>query len=393
MSNSKDLKSKLGLKRLLIPVLLGLGVATWLLINDLNKVHYELDMRHGTHTWADKDLDGEVDLDDPDEFLPATDGVGSYREVSYINVLRSVEWTWYSTLWLFMALLFTAFRDLAYMFRIRILTDYRLNWRNSFDVIMLWEFASALTPSVVGGSGVAIFILGKEGIPLGRSTATIFITGLLDELFYILTVPVIILIVGSERLFPRELDNAFYDLPIQTIFWLGYGFMVMLTLIIIFAIFFRPRTFKFILLQIFRIRFLRKWRYLIIKIGDDMITSSKEFKGKGFTFWLKSFGATFFSWTSRYWVVNFLILAFFPVSDHLLLYGKQLVMWVIMLISPTPGSSGVAEYAFSVFLGDFILIGSLVSAIVILWRLLTYYLYLFMGSIVLPRWIRKTRHI
>lgn len=393
MSDSNDLKKKLGFKRLMIPVLLGLGVATWLLINDLNKVHFELDMRQGTHTWVDKDLDGEVDLDDADEFVPAEDGIGSYREISYINVLKSVEWTWYSTLWIFMALLFTAFRDLGYIYRIRLLSDYRLNWRNSFDVIMLWEFASALTPSVVGGSGVAIFILGKERIPLGRSTAMIFITGMLDELFYIITVPIILLIVGSDKLFPQELDNAFYDLPIQTIFWMGYGFMLLLTLIIIFAIFFRPRTFKFILLQIFRIRFLRKWRYLIIKIGDDMITSSKEFKGKDFTFWLKSFGATFFSWTSRYWVVNFLILAFFPVSDHLLLYGKQLVMWVIMLISPTPGSSGVAEYAFSVFLGDFILIGSLISAIVILWRLLTYYLYLFMGSIVLPRWIRKTRHI
>ena len=103
--------------------------------------------------------------------------------------------------------------------------------------------------------------------------------------------------------------------------------------------------------------------------------------------------STFFSWTARYWVVNFLILAFFPVKDHLLLYGKQLVMWVIMLISPTPGSSGVAEYAFSVFLGEFILVSSLISAIVILWRFLTYYLYLFSGSVVLPRWIRKTRHI
>jgi len=68
-------------------------------------------------------------------------------------------------------------------------------------------------------------------------------------------------------------------------------------------------------------------------------------------------------------------------------------MWVILLISPTPGSSGIAEYAFSAFLEDFILVSSLISAIVILWRFLTYYIYLFMGSIVLPRWVRKTRHI
>ena len=55
-------------------------------------------------------------------------------------------------------------RDLGYMYRIRVLTDKYLSWRKSFDVIMLWEFASALTPSVVGGSGIAIFILNREKI-------------------------------------------------------------------------------------------------------------------------------------------------------------------------------------------------------------------------------------
>ena len=35
--------------------------------------------------------------------------------------------------------------------------------------------------------------------------------------------------------------------------------------------------------------------------------------------------------------------AFFPVSDHLLLYARQLIMWVILLISPTPGGSGIAD--------------------------------------------------
>lgn len=393
MSKDQDLSKKLGLKRLMIPVLLGLGVSTYLLMNDLNKVRFELDDELGIYEWVDANNNGEIDHQDPAEFVLAEDGEGEYREITYLTVLRTVNWTWYSTLWIFMALLFTAFRDLGYIFRIRLLTDYRLNWRNSFDVIMLWEFSSALTPSVVGGSGIAIFIMGKEGIPLGRSTAVVMMTAMLDELFYIITVPVIMLLVGPKLLFPESLDNAFYDLPIQTIFWMGYGFIVLLTTVIVLAVFYKPRSFKFVLLQIFRLKFLRKWRYLIIKIGDDIITSSKEFKTKKVGFWLKALGSTFFSWTARYWVVNFLFLAFFPVSDHLLLYGRQLVMWVILLISPTPGGSGIAEYAFSAFLEDFILVSSLISAIVILWRFLTYYIYLFMGSIVLPRWIRKTRHI
>ena len=71
------------------------------------------------------------------------------------------------------------------MFRIRLLTDNKIKWRNSFDVIMLWEFASALTPSVVGGSAVALFIVNKEIKNIGKATAIVMITALLDELFYI----------------------------------------------------------------------------------------------------------------------------------------------------------------------------------------------------------------
>ena len=80
-------------------------------------------------------------------------------------------------------------------------------------------------------------------------------------------------------------------------------------------------------------------------------------KKESMWFWIKAFVATFLGWTARFWVVNFLILAFVAVDDHLLIYGRQLVMWVIMLISPTPGGAGIAEFAFNGFLKDFIPIG------------------------------------
>ena len=122
-----------------------------------------------------------------------------------------------------LALIATAFRDIGYVYRIRVLTDGHLTWRTGFDVTMLWEFASALTPSVVGGSGIAMFIIDREGIPLGRSTAVVFVTALMDELFYVVMVPILFLIVGLDALFPQELDNIFWGLPIMTIFWIGYG--------------------------------------------------------------------------------------------------------------------------------------------------------------------------
>ena len=304
---------------------------------------------------------------------------------------KQIDWNWDSTFWIFVAIVCMAIRDLAYMVRIRILTDYKLNWRQSFDTIMLWEFASAITPSIVGGSGVAIYIINKEGVKVGRSTAVVLVSALLDELFYILMVPIIILAVGYQDLFPVQLQKEIFGITLGTqgIFLVGYFFILFLTSFISYAIFFRPRGFKWLLLQIFRLPILRRWRHDASDTGDDIMVTSKELRGKPFSFWAKSFMATFFSWTARYWVVNFLILAVISVDQHLLIYARQLVMWVIMLISPTPGSTGVAELAFSGFLKDFIPLG-LAGAMALLWRLVSYYPYLFIGAIILPRWLRRT---
>lgn len=326
--------------------------------------------------------------------IPVLLGLGVVLFLVFYNFdpepFYSIRWTYYSWFWIFMALLMVVTRDLAYMYRIRLLTDKRLSWRRSFDVIMLWEFASSVTPSVVGGSAAALYIVTKEGIRPGRSTAIVMITALLDELFYITMVPVVILIAGTSRLFASEGSYLFMNtkLGMQGIFILGYLFIIVLTTIISYGIFIRPRGFKWVLLRIFKIPFLRKWRYDAAQAGDDIITTSGEMRGKPFLFWMRAYIATFFSWTARFWVVNFLILSITPVGDHFLIYARQLIMWVILLISPTPGSSGVAEYLFSDFLGDFIPLG-LAAALALLWRLVSYYPYIIVGALVLPQWVRR----
>lgn len=307
------------------------------------------------------------------------------------EAFNTISWSWNVVFWLFLAVILIVIRDLAYIIRIRLLTDYQLGWRRGFITIMLWEFASSITPSVVGGSALALYIVNKEGISMGRTTAIVMITALLDELFFIIMVPVIFLFVGYEHIFTDN-DFTFFGNTYnsQFVFIIGYLFIILLTSIIIYGVFIKPRGFKYILLAIFKLPFLRKWRQGAAKTGDDIIVTSTEMKGKPFSFWLKAFGATFFSWTARYWVVNCLIMAFMIMPDNLLLYAKQLVMWVILLISPTPGGAGIAEFVFSDFLSEFITPG-LGGALALLWRLLTYYPYIIIGVIILPGWIRKLK--
>jgi glycosyltransferase 2 family protein len=306
------------------------------------------------------------------------------------ELFSNIQWARYPALWFFLVLVLMATRDLAYMYRIRLLTDGELSWKRSFHVIMLWEFASSITPSIVGGSAVALFVVRKEGINMGRTTAVVMTTALLDELFYIIMVPLVILIVGTSNLFITEPNFIIAGLKFSSkgVFIIGYLFILVLTSIILFGIFFSPAKVKQLLIAVFKLRFLRRWLPQAEQTGDELIVTSAEMKSKSIVFWLKAYFATVISWTARFWVVNVLIMAFAPVSEHFLIYARQLIMWVILLISPTPGGSGVAEYFFSIFLGEFIGAG-LSTPLAILWRLISYYPYIFIGVLVLPIWIRR----
>ncbi|MDT8309678.1 MAG: hypothetical protein RQ866_09105, partial [Bacteroidales bacterium] len=38
-----------------------------------------------------------------------------------------------------------------------------------------WEFANAVTPAFIGGSAIALYILRREGLTMGKSTAVVVV--------------------------------------------------------------------------------------------------------------------------------------------------------------------------------------------------------------------------
>lgn len=295
----------------------------------------------------------------------------------------------WSILWFLLACCFMAMRDIGYMLRIRILSEHQLNWRQAFRVIMLWEFTSTITPSAVGGTSVAIFFVNREGIPIGRSTGIVMVTSFLDELFFAIVFPLVILLIGHANVFGvgESIVSNFAYLA-----WTGYSIKVAYILLLSYGLFVNPRGLKWLLLVIFRLPFLRRWRRKANDVGTDMIHTSLCFRSWPWRKWMKVFGATCASWISRYWVVNALIIMFFGlqhlgVFDHFVVFGKQLAMWIMMLVSPTPGGSGFAEWVFKEFLQSYIPVGAV--ALALCWRLVSYYPYLIMGVLIVPKWIKN----
>jgi uncharacterized protein (TIRG00374 family) len=307
-----------------------------------------------------------------------------------------------SIFWLLLSFGMMATRDLGYIIRIRILTQNKVSWKSAFNIIMLWEFTSAVTPSAIGGTSVAIFFIHKEGISLGRSGAVVLVTSFLDELYFIIMFPLLLLLIGTSNIFDfSELTEHWYQNKFMLIAVIGYSVKLLYTLVVSYGIFINPRGLKWLILWIFKLPIIRKWRPKANEMGNDLIQTSKEFRKWSFKKWLQAFGATFFSWTARYWVVNTLIITFFGIHllgwyDHIILFGKQLVMWIMMLISPTPGGSGFAEYIFDKFLVKFLINTNpdaikegTGAAMALIWRMVSYYPYLFIGAFVIPNWFKK----
>ena len=311
-----------------------------------------------------------------------------YSEIIKTNFLDSwhtISFTLNTLLYISLAITMMFFRDLGYVLRLRILSEKQLNWIQSIKVILIWEFASAISPGVVGGSAVAMFILKKEKINLGKSTAIVFITAFLDNLFYVIAIPIIVGLIDINQLLPDILHDYL------TQFWIGYSILLTLTLLLFFSLFIYPQLIRNLLLLLCKLPYLKRYKQSAKQTGKDIIIAAKHFKGKPLLFWIKLMSSTIFSWSSRFLVVNFILMAFVTLNftTNLLIFAKQLVMWLILLVSPTPGGSGVAEYLFNTFLGEFLPVSTLIVLTSILWRLISYYPYLFIGAFVLPKWLNK----
>ena len=307
----------------------------------------------------------------------------------FLEALGRSNWLWFVA-----AFIMLISRDAGYMYRIRMISNNELSWKSSIYIILLWEFASAVTPSVVGGTAVAAFILNREGLSFGKSMSYVMMTALLDNLFFIVFAPLSILISNQFdfAVFPMISANMFNEFVqkygLQGAFYVSYALTFIYAVFFAYGLVINPRGFKWLLLKATSIKFLKRFQRGAMNTGNEMIIAAKILRGSGISLWIKAIFLTFFIWIARYVMLNCLIAAFHPLGalDHVFVFSRQIAMWIVMLLSPTPGSSGTAEAVFCLFYVEY-LQKEFCAAVGILWRLFYYYPYLLIGALVLPRWL------
>jgi len=303
-----------------------------------------------------------------------------------ITVFSTFNFTTASVLFLFSAFLLILLRDLCMMWRFRMMTNNDLSWKQAFHINTLSEFTSAVTPRAIGGSSLVIIFLAKEGINTGRSTTIMFVNLFLDELFFIIVCPIIFVFIPINEIFN---SSSVIVSSFGVVFAASYLLRFIWTCILYIGIFRRPEWIKKVLLVLFKLPILRRWFYQVEYFSDALVQTSKDMGKYSFLFWIKVLVVTLLSWIAQFLVVNAIFLAFVPINNHLVVFARQLVLWVVMAVSPTPGGSGISELAFKDYYSDIFSSKSAIIFVTVIWRIISYYFYLLLGVILIPKWIKK----
>ncbi len=305
-----------------------------------------------------------------------------------VEEFQQIEWN--SRLWYFLAIAVGIYvvRHIFYALRLMILSDNEFTFKNAVELVFIWEFASAISPTSLGGSAVAVFFLSQEKISGAKAVSIVLYTVIVDTLFFLVSLVVLLAVFGPVLIRP-DMTSMFVGYGIT--FMLVWLFMLFYGGILVWGLF-RPRVIRKLLMGLAKLPFIRRFKRSLYQTGQDVIVTAAELRTKPFSFHLQAILLTIGAWVARFVTVNFIILALvntdWTLMEQFLMYARSQTMYVITQFSPTPGGSGIMEFMFSGFFKDFISkgVGSIAA---LLWRLITYYPYLIIGALIIPAWVSR----
>lgn len=315
------------------------------------------------------------------------------KDISW-SLIQSIEINTRFIVFMVFAVLLFIIRDANYVFRLRLLTDRIISWGKLIQIVILWEFASAVTPSAFGGPIAAVFLLQKEKISLGKSTSIILITAFLDELIFIILLPVLYILVGANffQINITCIDNkAFLELIpyFKSLILIVYTFLLIVYLVLFYGLFMNAKSLQKAYQILGNLPLINRWQTQLNQAGTDIVIASKEAKSKSINFWLQAIFFTFCSWSARYILAFFVIASMMKQFPNVLdVYSKLYFIRTLSILPLSPGGIGVAEISFLALLCQFIP-NKLIQVATLIWRFLSYHIYLLMGVIAIPIYFHK----
>ncbi|MBS3804114.1 MAG: flippase-like domain-containing protein [Oleiphilaceae bacterium] len=259
---------------------------------------------------------------------------------------------------------------------------HRLPFKVILRLVFINLFVSNVTPMATGGGVAQIWYLERYGVPIGRATAATTIRTVLAVLFIFSLTPIFLLTLPALQDQPI-LDRISFVLSI-----LIFLYLLFFTIVLFRAHWMIPPL-SGALGLIRRLHLInasrhRRWQF---KARREILRFSLSFghyvRGPRRSVFLSAlFTAVFL--LSLFSFPALLIHGLGYDVDYLTSLGLLVVTTFIMYFSPTPGASGISEGVFGSFFSG-MLTGSHLILVILVWRLLTIYLGMFVGLLVFHR--------
>lgn len=255
--------------------------------------------------------------------------------------------------------------------------DYQVSTYNLLRVFLASCFAGGVTPFNSGTFPMMIYLLNRQGLPLGKATATTTVDAACTSLIYLLLPPVLFHLTGLSGTWGTW---AAVIPTLAILFFLGA--LAALTV---------HKEDPDLLSWIKR---HPAWARLLAKSGREgkVAAFSEELRHlkqgiraivrSGFWSLLYLLLSTIAYWVSFLAITPMILKALRQVFDYGSIILRQMVVQFLLPMIPTLGGSGGAEgLSYWLFRGQ--IAGPALSAFVLLWRAFTFYSAMIIGGIML----------
>ena len=258
-----------------------------------------------------------------------------------------------------------------------------LSFKDIFKQIIIVQFFNGITPFSTGGQPMQVYMLNKSGLSIANSTITILQNSILFQVALVLCGILAVFfnkiysIFGNNELLARLTIIGFICNVIAGIGLLLFTFSTSLA---------KKVTFFFIdILNKIKIiknknKHIEKWN----KEFEEFENSGKKLR-KNTKLTITVIFVNFLAFILLSLIPYFIIKATDPYSSITIVHSIVGTMYVYLISAfvPIPGGSGGIEFSFSKFFSPIVISNSVISASLILWRFITYYVPMIIGAIVL----------
>ncbi len=265
---------------------------------------------------------------------------------------------------------------LIWSLRQKVISDFLdarddLRFSQSVKIVLASLFAACITPSQFGGEPVRIYLLKRNGLTVGDSTAVVFGERSLDF---------IVGMVGAAMSFILFRTV----IPGHSLFFTAMGIILLLGVILIAYGLAKPEKLKLLInwlfskLRVHKLERIRDWLHQEL---ENFHEAHKRIQREG-----KRILIIAFILTITFWLVEFSIPSLILIglgADPFWIYSiaAQFIILIIAAMPLSPGSSGISEISIT-YLYHTLVGMHLLGVFTLLLRLSTYYASMIAGAIV-----------